>query len=864
MEKLKACFYLSLFTCMVLTPVSGWAANLTMAANSIWANSAGENSSNIANASAGDNVDLAGYQLSVTNNGIADDGSGSNAFNIGTISSSLANGQVSITGDAGNAVNVTIASVTGSNVSDFTLQDTSGGTVNSTATVTGPLSAAAVNVSNEQSTATTTVQLNVGGNLNSSGDVLVSGGTGASADAVLSLGGSTNISAGGFSLADGVGGIGIGILEVGGTSTQTVTGLIDGTALQYGTLDLGINSAGNPTSNNIAMQSNIGSLEQIGIMNVVGTGTVTFNGTVDSDIIYMSTGSNAIFNKDVTAGELDFFGDGTVTLAGGVDVATTVGITSFFGSEGTLIFQGANTVTGSVGQVEPLKQISLTGSASSVTVSQNVYTNNLSLGNNTLNIGGNYTQNASGVLATAISSGTTYGRIIATGNAALPGTTTLDVSITGPLPTAATSFDIVEDNGTAGVNVPGTVSVTGSSRAFTALVSSGDLLLDFSAATFASSATTSNGKAAAAVLDKISGTATGDMGNIITILGTLTSAQVNSSVNSMLPVTGFEQQATTQVMDDFVGTQMAHLNAPSGSSTAPQTEGFGPTGMSAGDQPGTITAWAQAFGTTAHQSAQGTNNGYDLEDAGGAVGIEDALTDTYRMGIAAGDAYSWVQSKDDSNSADINAAQFSLYGGFKAMDDQLYLNYSLSYAYNDYSEDRNINIGPGLDRKAKADYNGNLFGGTVEGGYGINLSPVVVTPNLSVSYDYLQVPKYHETNAGALDLDVGEQHYDRLRVAPGFKVELPEEMSFGTLTPELHAKYLWDAISQKDQIIASFAGGGTAFTTTGYKPSNQGADVGAALSLATKENLSLSLQYDLEIREDYLSNTGLFNVAYKF
>jgi uncharacterized protein with beta-barrel porin domain len=864
MGELKRVLFLIFFTCIIFMPVSAFAATQTMAANGTWASAAGENSSNLANASAGDNVDLAGYNLTVTNNGIANDGSGLNAFNIGTISSSAVNGQISIQGTTNADLNVTMASVTGgSNITNLSLQNSDGAAFNDTATVTGAFSAASVNVNNNQATSIdTTTQLNVEGNFTTTGTVTLTGGSAESADAVLSLGGST-ISTGGVILADGPGAVGYGMLWIGGSVDQTVTGQINGSAAENGYLDLGIDSNGNPTSNNITMESNIGSGQSIGIMNVDGSGTVTFNGTVNSDLIQMAAGSNAVFNHNVTAVELDFNGGGTMTLANGADLTAQINIGAI-ADLGTFIIQGTSTLTGDVGEPSaPLNQISLTGSGATVTANttNGVVTNNISLGTNKLNITGTYTQLAGGVLATTINGANSYGRITATGNAAVPNTTTLDVAITGPLPSTATTFNIVDGNGSPGVDVPGTVSVTGSNRTFTAMISSGDLVLDLAAGGFTSSATNSNGQAAATVLDKIAATATGDMANVITALDNLSPGAVNAAINSMLPLIGLNQQASTQVMDDFVGTQMSHLN---NAAEADKSQGVDLTGMAAGDQPGTITAWSQAFGTTAHQSPEGTSNGYDLEDAGGALGIEDALSDSYRMGIALGDSYSWIQSKDDNGRMDINAAQISLYGGYKPQDNGLYLDYSASYAYNDYYGTRDVNAGPTISREAKADYNGSLFGGTVEGGYGFNLGQAVVTPNVSLGYNYLYIPRYSETNAGALDLNVSRQDYQRLRLAPGFKIELPEEFSMGTLTPEFHAKYLWDAISDKDQILASFAGGGTAFTTAGYKPSDQGADLGMSITFATKNNISMSLQYDFEIREDYYSNTGLLNVSYRF
>jgi uncharacterized protein with beta-barrel porin domain len=329
----------------------------------------------------------------------------------------------------------------------------------------------------------------------------------------------------------------------------------------------------------------------------------------------------------------------------------------------------------------------------------------------------------------------------------------------------------------------------------------------------------------------------------------------------MLPLTGFNLQAPTQMTDDFVGTQLTHLNE---SPNLAQAQGADQTGMAAGDQPSNLTAWSQAFGTQAHQDPRGTSNGYNLSDAGGTVGIEDALSDSYRMGIAVGDAYSWVRSKDDSGNTGINATEFSLYGGFKPQDNGFYLDYSLLYGYNDYSSSRDVNVGPTDNRVAKANYSGDLYGSTIEAGYGFNISKVVVTPDFSIDYDHLHVAKYSENDANALDLNVEGQEYDRLRLAPGFKIDLPMDSSLGTLTPEFHAKYLDDVISDQEQILASFAGGGTAFSTEGFKPAKEGADVGVSITLATHKNVTISLQYDFEIRADYYSNTGLLNVAYKF
>ena len=799
----------------------------------------------------------------MTNDGVSNDGSGFDTFNIGAITDG-ASGSVSIAGTQidGNNLTVNISSATVG--SDFYVANSDGTSANGvTVTVNGNLSAATVEVVNNQlTTATNNVNLIVTGNLNTSGLVTVTGGSTNAADGILTLEGST-ISTGGFSLGStGPGDNGVGILQIGGSSAQTVTGAINSSAAaNYGTLQIGENNNG-ATSNNITVQSNIGNVNPIGNVIIEGTGTNTFNGTVASDFI--SIVSKAVFNNNVAAtGQIDFWADGTMTVANGVNVSGAIlddKAVSGAANLGTLILEGTSTLTGNVGASgSELKQVTLSGSNITDSVTGSVATQNINLGTNTLSVNGAYEQSANGTIATTISSSSIYGKITATGAATVPTSTKVAVTVTGTLPNTTAIFNLINDNGSAGLNVPGSVSVTGSSRIFRAMLSSGDLILYLEAPGGLTAETlTANGQRAATALDNITGSASGDMGNVINELIGFTQPQVNAAVNTMLPLTGINMQAATQMMDDFVNTQMTHLDGPTNSQTTIVT------GVPFDEQPMDTAAWAQTSGTSAHQSPRGTTNGYNLTDAGGVVGIEKGFTDALRMGLAAGDAYSWVVAKDQDGKVNINAVQGSVYGRYKNQQYPWYFNYAILYAYNSYSSSRAINVSTTDNRVAKADYQGNLFGGDIEGGYGITVSKIVVTPDLSVSYDYLNLRKYSEKGASSLDLNVKQQDYDRLRLAPGFKIAMPFECPWGILSPEVHASYLWDVITQQEQILASFAGGSAAFSTQGYKPGDHGVDLGLGISLATLDNFTISIQYDFEDDAEYYSSTGLVNVAHQF
>jgi outer membrane autotransporter protein len=87
---------------------------------------------------------------------------------------------------------------------------------------------------------------------------------------------------------------------------------------------------------------------------------------------------------------------------------------------------------------------------------------------------------------------------------------------------------------------------------------------------------------------------------------------------------------------------------------------------------------------------------------------------------------------------------------------------------------------------------------------------------------------------------------------------------FGSFLSELRAKWLYDLLSDRQQITSTFAGGGTSFVTSGSRPARSSLGLGARIALATRYNIELSLDYDFEIREDFHSHSGYVNVRYSF
>jgi outer membrane autotransporter protein len=153
----------------------------------------------------------------------------------------------------------------------------------------------------------------------------------------------------------------------------------------------------------------------------------------------------------------------------------------------------------------------------------------------------------------------------------------------------------------------------------------------------------------------------------------------------------------------------------------------------------------------------------------------------------------------------------------------------------------------------------------LDGGYTFKAGKKLrITPIASLQYLRLHLDGYTETNAGALNLAVNSQSYDMLQSGLGMKLDRSFEVNYGTIIPEIHAKWLYDFINDKQETTSTFSGGGGSFATNGFTPARSALDIGGRLALVTKGNWSFDANYDFEYKEDFTSHTGWADIRYQF
>ncbi|MDD5174429.1 MAG: autotransporter outer membrane beta-barrel domain-containing protein [Candidatus Omnitrophica bacterium] len=448
-------------------------------------------------------------------------------------------------------------------------------------------------------------------------------------------------------------------------------------------------------------------------------------------------------------------------------------------------------------------------------------------------------------------SATDYGVLNTTGTTA-NANTTVTLTPGGYIPNN-TSMTVMTASAGSISAVPGTINSASPVFSVSGAISSNNLVLTAKRVNYYNSfASSSNADAAGSVLNTLAmnNSATGDMVTVLGSLDSLTSGgQINSALNSLSPnVDNSAPQVSGTTQQQFVSTVLAHL------------DGFKNV---MGSMLKGVDVWTSGFGSYIHQDEMSFSNGYDASIWGTALGFDIPALDNFRVGLSGGFAQDFVRTKDFSNKTDIDSYQGTLYTSYAK--GVYFIDTAVSFAYNSYNAQRQVAFGL-LNRTAKGDYNGQQYSGYIQGGYKFTGKGIELTPIASFLYSHLRLNGYTESGAGAANLKVDPQDYDIAQTGLGMKIGYPLELKKidTKVTPEFKFKWFYDWVGDAQQTTSTFTGGGGSFGTKGFIPAQSSYDFGLKLTVETVNNITLSLSYDLEIKEDYYGHYGYGELRYRF
>ncbi len=695
-----------------------------------------------------------------------------------------------------------------------------------------------------------------------------------------------------------------------------------GTHTVSGDLNLGYNSGASGTYS----LSGTGSLSVAGseYIGYAGTGAFTQGGgsnSVTTDLILGYTdgsGNNGSGSYNLSGGSLAVSGNETIgsvgsgsfTQTGGTNTVTgALNLAASSGASGSYSLSGGSLAAGTV-NLNAGGSFTMTGGTLTATTFNGNLTNGGTVKSGdapgTMTVNGNYTQTASGTLVEQIASASSYSKLVVTGSASLNGALNIQL-LGGFLPTYGQSFTgILTASGVSGqfssiINKYITPTLYWQVLYVDPLEEPTSVNLQVNGATVARNYTspslnlTHNQWAVGNMLNGVANVTSGDLNTVLNAIDSLTSngavanayqqiSPEKAAALSTLAFAGANLQKSVlsrRITDIRFGPEDAslaaggpgsfNLNYGQGEGVMVASTATSLTGLLSGqkDTGATERPWGVYFDPGLIIGGQGSTvdqTGFGFTMAGFTAGADYRLQQDLLLGLNTGYTYTGAGFHGSGGSVQGNTWPLNAYAAY--LPKPFYAYGSLGYALNLFNLERDFNFG-GLSRAASSSSTGNQLNGYGEMGYDLRLHPVVLTPAVNLSYSKLWLNGFTETGAGALDLTVNPQNAQSLQTGVGGKITVPLQRDSVTVTPQAYAFYQHECSDSSRIIDARLSQGGGSFNylTDDFSgaPHRNFAVVGADVTIASKKNLKVQLDYNAEVgRGNYTAHYVSAGVRWEF
>ena len=249
--------------------------------------------------------------------------------------------------------------------------------------------------------------------------------------------------------------------------------------------------------------------------------------------------------------------------------------------------------------------------------------------------------------------------------------------------------------------------------------------------------------------------------------------------------------------------------------------------------------WAQGLMNHSKYADKFSGDTYGI-----AVGADALINGKYTVGIG----YAYNETDIDAmQDTSIDSSSLFVYGQYKPT--QWYINAALNYTMANYTES-----GVAFGVASDYEYDVDSFGGQIMTGYDFASG---LTPEVGARYLHIATDDYNN------GFNVENEDTNYLTGVAGlkyaFEIESDARLKF---RPEIRAAATYDFLSDEAVTTVTIPGA-SAYVLNGERLSRFGGEFGIGLS-ALYEGWEISVNYDLDLHEDYTSQTGMLKFRYNF
>lgn len=602
-----------------------------------------------------------------------------------------------------------------------------------------------------------------------------------------------------------------------------------------------------------------------------GINTITMSGGTITGAISLAAGADVLnFNGGSIVGDIDLGGTGGDTINFGdaagdsITYAGTIAYDDMVAKFGTTTLSGIFTgIAGSTITVDSGATLYVTANSTNLAASSVAGTLQIGSGK-TLTAG--TTTALAGTLkldftpvntsADGTQAGTTIGKYASSGALTMAGSGNITINVIGTAYTKAqTIASIVTAGSLGGTYATGTkLSDNSYTLAFAQTTNGTNIDLTITREnTLQSAATGTNQSSLGSALEAIANNGDAGLDTVIGALDTYSSAgAVEAAMKTLAPTTqtsGATTQATVAVQDAAIGTVEGRMETA-------RNEISG-NGVATGSKMNNNGVWGEVFGSSLDQGVRKGVDGYQANLAGFSFGGDTAISNEARVGAAF--AYGNTDAEGTRNEVKVDSYQASVYGTYDA--GKVYYEGLGAFAYNSYDANRTL-----FDNSiAAGDFNGQQYSAKGTAGYKIDLQGgLKVTPFVSAQYTFLTQDSYTETGSNA-NLHVVSDDINIFKTGLGAKAAYPIVDGGVTYTPRLSAAWYYDLIGDESSSTSNFtSAAATTFISKGAEVAQSAFRLGAGLDVLAQDNVTVSLDYNWDTKQDFDGHTGQLKARFEF
>jgi outer membrane autotransporter protein len=267
--------------------------------------------------------------------------------------------------------------------------------------------------------------------------------------------------------------------------------------------------------------------------------------------------------------------------------------------------------------------------------------------------------------------------------------------------------------------------------------------------------------------------------------------------------------------------------------------------------------WMTGFGDFVSVDADANAQGYNFTTGGVTLGIDFRVTDQLAIGVTAEYSHTWT-SVNPAGHMNVNSGRAGVYATW--YHHGLYFNGAIYGGYNNYDSGRS-----GLRGLANGNTEGAEWSTFISGGYDFHFGHLTVGPIASLQYTNVGIDSFDEKGSLA-PLAIHSDSAESLRSDVGFRLFYQWQIGKLLVTPSLKAVWEHEYKYSALPITAGLAGiPGPSATFSGPSEGHDSAVVSAGVSVQLTPGISTYINYNGQLgRDNYDSNAVTGGVRISF